>query len=109
MRFSDDHFKKDKLIWYRSSDKSRPSEKWGAGNPDPEIRRGPGLQKFITGGAGPLGPPPVDPPLQSHHPLALGLIQYNFCGRQEEPTNLISRLLLRMRHMYVASIHLGFH
>ena len=81
----------------------------GAGNPDPEIRRGPGLQKIIRGGAGPLGPPPVDPPLQSHHPSALGLIQYNFCGWQEEPTNLISRLLLRMRHMYVASIHLGFH
>ena len=31
------------------------------------------------------------------------------CGRQEEPTILISRLLLRMRRMYVASIRLDFH
>ena len=28
------------------------------------------------------------------------------CGRQKEPAILISRLLLRMRRMYVASIHL---
>ena len=28
----------------------------------------------------------------------------NCCGRQEEPRILISRLLLRMRRMYVASI-----
>ena len=58
MLFSDDHFKKDKRMWYRSSGGSRPSEKWGAGNPDPEIRRGHGLQKIIRGGAGPLGPSP---------------------------------------------------
>ena len=31
------------------------------------------------------------------------------CGRQEEPAILISRLLLRMRHIYVASIRLDFH
>ena len=33
------------------------------------------------------------------------------CGRQEEPAILISRLLLRMRRMYVDvdSIHLYFH
>ena len=31
------------------------------------------------------------------------------CGRQEEPAILIFRLLLRMRRMYVASIHLDFH
>ena len=31
------------------------------------------------------------------------------CGRQEEPSNLISMLLLRMRRMYVASIRLAFH
>ena len=30
------------------------------------------------------------------------------CGRQEEPAILISRLLLRMRRMYVASIRLDF-
>ena len=30
-------------------------------------------------------------------------------GRQEEPAILISRLLLRMRRMYVASIRLDFH
>ena len=32
-----------------------------------------------------------------------------YCGRQEEPAILISRLLLRMRRMYVASIRLDFH
>ena len=32
-----------------------------------------------------------------------------FCGRQEEPAILISRLLLHMRRMYVASIRLDFH
>ena len=32
-----------------------------------------------------------------------------FCGRQEEPAILISRLLLRMRRMYVASIRLDIH
>ena len=31
------------------------------------------------------------------------------CGRQEKPAILISRLLLRMRRMYVASICLDFH
>ena len=31
------------------------------------------------------------------------------CGLQEEPAILISRLLLRMRHVDVASIHLDFH
>ena len=35
--------------------------------------------------------------------------QVLYCGRQEEPTILISRLLLRMRRMYVASIRLDFH
>ena len=32
-----------------------------------------------------------------------------YFGRQEEPAILISRLLLRMRHMYVVRICLGFH
>ena len=32
-----------------------------------------------------------------------------FCGRQEEHAILISRLLLRMRCMYVSSIRLDFH
>ena len=32
-----------------------------------------------------------------------------YCGRQEERAILISRLLLRMRHIYVASIRLDFH
>ena len=31
------------------------------------------------------------------------------CWRQEEPTILISRLLLRMRRTYVDSIRLDFH
>lgn len=31
------------------------------------------------------------------------------CGRQEEPTILISRFLLRMCRMYIASIRLDFH
>ena len=31
------------------------------------------------------------------------------CGRQEEPAILMSRLLLRMRRLYVAGIHLDFH
>ena len=31
------------------------------------------------------------------------------CGRQEEPAILISRLFLRMRHMYVDSVRLDFH
>ena len=35
--------------------------------------------------------------------------QVIYCGRQEEPAILISRLLLRMRRMYVASIRLDFH
>ena len=34
---------------------------------------------------------------------------FSYCGRQEEPAILISRLLLRMRRMYVASIRLNFH
>ena len=33
---------------------------------------------------------------------------YNF-ERQQEPTTVISRLLLRMRPVYVASISLDFH
>ena len=33
----------------------------------------------------------------------------NNCVRQEEPTILIFRLLLRIRRMYVASIPLEFH
>ena len=32
-----------------------------------------------------------------------------YYGRQEEPAIQISRLLLRMRRMYVASIRLDFH
>ena len=32
-----------------------------------------------------------------------------YFGQQEEPTILISRLLLRMRHLYVVRIHLDFH
>ena len=32
-----------------------------------------------------------------------------YCRRQEEPAILISRFLLRMRRMYVASIRLDFH
>ena len=31
------------------------------------------------------------------------------CRREEEPGILISRLLIRMRRMYVASIRLDFH
>ena len=31
------------------------------------------------------------------------------CQRQEEPAILISRLLIRMRRMYVVSIRLDFH
>ena len=31
------------------------------------------------------------------------------CGWQEEPAILISSLLLRMCHMYIASIRLDFH
>ena len=32
-----------------------------------------------------------------------------YCEQQEEPLILISRLLLRMRRMYVAGIRLNFH
>ena len=32
-----------------------------------------------------------------------------YCEQQEEPLILISRLLLRMRQMYVAGIRLDFH
>ena len=32
-----------------------------------------------------------------------------FCERQEEPAILISRLVLHMRRVYVASIRLNFH
>ena len=38
-----------------------------------------------------------------------GQLNWPYCGRQEEPAILISRLLLRMRSMYVASIRLDFH
>ena len=31
------------------------------------------------------------------------------CGQKEEPTILISRLLLRMRRMYVTRVRLDFH
>ena len=34
------------------------------------------------------------------------MITTSYCGRQEEPAILISRLLLRMRRIYVASIRL---
>ena len=36
---------------------------------------------------------------------------YNYktnCGQKEEPTILISRLLIHMRRMYVTSVHLDF-
>ena len=33
----------------------------------------------------------------------------DYCGRQEKPAILISRLLLRMRRMYVTSIRLDLH
>ena len=39
----------------------------------------------------------------------LTMMASSCCGRQEEPAILISRLLLRMRHIYVASIRLDFH
>ena len=42
-------------------------------------------------------------PVPSFFPLVLRLM------RQEEPAILISRLLLRMRRMYAASIRLDFH
>ena len=41
------------------------------------------------------------------HELTLSEIDY--CGRQEKPAILISRFLLGMRRMYVASIRLDFH
>ena len=41
------------------------------------------------------------------HELTLSEIDYY--GRKEEPAILISRLLLRMCRMYVASIRLDFH
>ena len=34
---------------------------------------------------------------------------YHFCGRRGEPAILISRLLLRMRRMYVVRIRLDSH
>ena len=37
------------------------------------------------------------------------MIASSCCGRKEEPAILISRLLLRMRRMYVASIRLELH
>ena len=37
------------------------------------------------------------------------ILSFHYCGRQEEPAILISRLLLRMRRMYVASIRLDLH
>ena len=39
----------------------------------------------------------------------LTMMASSYCGRQEEPAILISRLLMRMRRMYVASIPLEFH
>ena len=39
----------------------------------------------------------------------LTLSEIDYCGRQEKPAMLISRLLLRMRRMYVTSIRLDFH
>ena len=36
------------------------------------------------------------------------MTKYNSCRRKEEPAILISRLLLRMRRTYVASIRLDF-
>ena len=41
--------------------------------------------------------------------LKLRRVSANNCGRQEEPAMLTSRLLLRMRRMYVDSIRLDFH
>ena len=37
------------------------------------------------------------------------MVQFCYCGRQEEPAILISRLLLRMRRMYEGSIPLDVH
>ena len=54
------------------------------------------IQEAITGTQGEL-----------LHELTLSEIDY--CGRQEKPAILISRLLLRMRRMYVTSIRLDFH
>ena len=36
-------------------------------------------------------------------------ITYRNCGGQQEPAIQISKLLLRLHRMYVASIHLDFH
>ena len=41
--------------------------------------------------------------------LEYNMFQPIHCGQKEEPTVVISGLLLCMRHMYVASIHLDFH
>ena len=35
--------------------------------------------------------------------------EIDYCGRQEKPAILISRLLLHMRRMYVTSIRLDLH
>ena len=41
--------------------------------------------------------------------LKLRGVSANNCGRQEESAMLTSRLLLRMRRMYLDSIRLDFH
>ena len=38
--------------------------------------------------------------------MGLNIFLDTNCGRQEEPAILISRLLIRMRRMYLASIRL---
>ena len=49
--------------------------------------------------------------LQSLSPALrnLWLLEITICGRQEEHAILISRLVLRMRRLYVASLRLDFH
>ena len=47
----------------------------------------------------------LQPPHWLCYSLCCKLQNYSYCGRQKEPTILISRLLLRMRSMYVANIH----
>ena len=49
--------------------------------------------------------------LQSLSPALhnLWLLEITICGRQEEHAILISRLVLRMRRLYVATLRLDFH
>ena len=52
------------------------------------------------------GHPPQNETITPEDYAVLGM---NYCGRQEETAILISRLLLRMRRMYVTSFRLDFH